>query len=541
MAKLMQFNERAISSLLKGINTLSKAVKVTLGPKGRNVVIQKEHANAYSTKDGVSVAEEIILKDKFENIGAQIVKEAAKKTSKIAGDGTTTAIVLSEAIFSEGVKNIAAGANPMEIKKGIEKGIELLVNELNSMAKKIEKKEEIEQIATISANNDEKMGKIIAQAVEKVGIDGIITPIEGKTLETKLEIVEGLQFDQGYLSPYFITNPEKMTAELDNVKILIIDKKLSNVNEVVPILQKILDNNITQLLIIADEIESAALSTLVINKIKSNIPVCAVRAPGFGDRKKELLQDIATLTNATIISDEVGLSLDEIDENVFGEAKRVIIAKDSSTIIDGKGDKEKIQKRITQIKNEIENSSSDYDIKKFKERLAKLSGGIALLHVGASTEAEMKEKKDRFDDAICATQAALLGGIVPGGGVAFIRAIKALEELEDSAAKEILKNALMQPAIVIANNCGRQGNHIAEKILEKKKNTGYNGITDKFEDMILAGVIDPVLVTKTVLQQAGSIASMLLSVNTVVTDKPDKNKKPQTPPPMNPMGPMGMM
>ncbi len=538
MAKLMQFNEKAIASLLKGINTLSKAVKVTLGPKGRNVVIQKENSNAYSTKDGVTVAEEITLKDKFENIGVQIVKEAAKKTSKIAGDGTTTAIVLAEAIFAEGVKNIAAGANPMEIKKGIEKGIELLIRELNFTAKKIEKKEEIEQIAAISANNDEEMGKIIAQAVEKVGVDGIITPIEGKTIETKLEIVEGMQFDQGYLSPYFITNPEKMTAELDDVKILIVDKKLSNVNEIVPILQKIIDNNISQLLIIAEEIESAALSTLVINKIKSNLPVCAVKAPGFGDRKKEMLKDIAILTKATIISDEVGLSLDEADINVLGEAKKVIISKDNTTIIDGKGNKEEIQNRINQIKNEIENSSSDYDIKKFKERLAKLSGGIALLHVGASTEAEMKEKKDRFDDAICATQAALLEGIVPGGGVALIRAIKALDELEDCAAKEILKNALMQPAIVIANNCGRQGNHVAEKILEKKNNIGYNGITDKFEDLMQAGVIDPVLVTKTVLLQAGSIASMLLSVNTVVTDKPSKNK---TPPPMNPMGPMGMM
>ena len=453
MAKMMQFNESALKSILKGVKTLAKTVIVTLGPKGRNVVINKGFGAPLSTKDGVTVAKEISLKDKFENIGAQLVKEASSKTSDVAGDGTTTAIVLAEAIFKEGVKNVIAGANPMSVKRGIDKAVQCIIEELNKLSTPVSNHDEIEQIATISANNDPDIGEMIANAMKKVGKDGTITIADAKGIDTVLDVVEGMQFDKGYLSPYFVTNAEKMTAELSNAQILITDKKISNAKELVSILEKVMEQGQGPLLIIADDVEGEALATLVINKLKGGMPLCAVKAPAFGDRRKAILQDIATITGATVVSEEVGLSLEEVGLEVLGTAKTIKVGKEEATLIGGGGNPAEVQKRVTQVRGEIENSTSDYDRGNLEERLAKLAGGVAVINVGAATETEMKEKKARVEDALHATRAAVIDGIVPGGGVAFLRAVKALDVLklkgDEKIGVDIVRRSAFAPATVL--------------------------------------------------------------------------------------------
>lgn len=544
MAKILQFRADALKSIAKGIKTLAKAVIVTLGPKGRNVVIAKEFGSPLSTKDGVTVAKEIALKDPYENMGAQLVKEASSKASDAAGDGTTTAIVLAESIFSEGLKNVAAGANPMDVKRGIDKAVTAVIAELDRAAKPIKTPEEIQQIATISANNDPAIGAIIGEAMQKVGKDGIVTIGEAKGIETVLDVVEGMQFDKGYLSPYFITNPEKMIAELDNPLILVTDQKISNIKDLVPILEKAMAKGSKPLLIIAEDIDGDALATLVINKIKGGLPLCAVKAPGFGDRRKALLQDIAALTGAELVSSELGFSLEDVGLEVLGSAKKVKIGKEETTIIDGKGNPKAVQDRIAAIKAEIKQATSDYDREKLEERLAKLVGGVAVVNVGAVTEAEANEKKARIEDALHATRAAVSEGIVPGGGVALIRASKAINSLklagDEALGAEIIRKACFAPATAIASNCGKMGQLIAEKIAEKEGSWGYNGLTDQFSDLVKDGVIDPVLVTKSALQFAASVASMLLTIDVMITDKPEpkKAKAPQSPG-MGGMGGMG--
>jgi len=532
MSKMLQFNQEALKSVLKGVKTLAKAVIVTLGPKGRNVVINRGYGSPLSTKDGVTVAKEIVLKNKFENMGAQLVKEASTKTSDIAGDGTTTAIVLAEAIYTEGLKSVIAGANPASVKRGIDKATGELCKALDDLAIKISNHEEIKQIATISANNDPDVGNIIAEAMEKVGKDGTITIAEAKGIDTTLDVVEGMQFDKGYLSPYFITNPDKMIAELDNASILITDQKISTIKEIVPLLEKFMEKAQKPLLLIADDIDGEALATLVVNKIKAGLPLCAVKAPGFGDRRKAVLQDIAILTGATVISQEVGLSLDGIELAMLGRAKKIKIAKESTTIIDGAGNPKEIEKRIQEIRGEIAVSTSDYDIEKLEERLAKLAGGVAVINVGAATETELKEKKARVDDALHATRAAVAEGIVPGGGVALLRAVKALEALvlpgDEQIGVEVVRKAAFAPAIAIANNCGEQGNLIAEKIYERQGAWGFNGQTGEFADLSKDGVVDPVKVTKSAFTNGASVAGILLTVAAMITDKPQP-KKASTP------------
>lgn len=545
MAKMLQFNEEALKSILKGVKTLAKAVIVTLGPKGRNVVINRGFGPPLSTKDGVTVAKEIALADKFENMGAQLVKEASSKTSDVAGDGTTTAIVLAEAIYSQGVKNVIAGADPMSLKRGIEKAVETMNNALTALATKISKPEEVKQIATISANNDEEIGEIIAKAMEKVGKDGTITIAEAKSIDTTLDVVEGMQFDKGYVSPYFVTNAEKMTVELDNALVLITDKKLSSVRDLVPLLEKVMEKGQKPLLIIAEDIEGEALATLVVNKLKAGLPLCAVKAPAFGDRRKAMLEDIAILTGATVVTEDVGLKLENVGLNVLGKAKKIKVSKEETTIIDGAGDNKKVQERIATIRAEIENSTSDYDREKLEERLAKLVGGVAVINVGAATETELKEKKARVEDALHATRAAVAQGIVPGGGVALLRAVKSLDKIkklsdEEMIGVDIIRFAAYQPAIAIANNCGKQGNLIAEKIFEKDGGFGYNGLTDEFCDLLKAGVIDPVLVTISALTNAASVSALLITIAAMITDKPQpKSKNAQ--PSMDGMGGMGGM
>jgi chaperonin GroEL len=545
MPKLLKFNEDALKHLLKGVKTLAKAVIVTLGPKGRNVVINKGFSTPLSTKDGVTVAKEIVLKDKFENMGAQLVKEASSKTADVAGDGTTTAIVLAEAIFSEGVKNVIAGAAPIDVKKGIDKGVEVLTKELDKLANKISSREEIRQIASISANNDEVIGEIIAKAMDKVGNDGSITIGEAKGIETTLSVVEGMQFDKGYLSPYFINNSERMSVEFSNPLIFLTDKKLSSAKEMVYILEAAQQASSNKpILIIADDLDAEALSTLVINKLKAGLQVCAVKAPAFGDRRKAILQDIAILTGATLITEDLGFQLEDVAKDHFGSAKTVKILKEETTIIDGQGRPEEIKERISQIKSEIASTTSSYDKEKLEERLARVAGGVAVIEVGAPTEAELNEKKARIEDALHATKAAARDGVVAGGGVAMIRASKALNAIklsqDEQVGIEILKKACLAPAIAIATNCGMQGNLVAEKILENKEiNFGYNGLKDQFEDLVKAGVIDPVLVTKSALKNAASIASLLLTISAMVTDKPEP-KKPVAPG-MDGMGGMGGM
>lgn len=544
MSKMLKFREDALKSILKGVSTLAKAVIVTLGPRGRNVVINKGFGTPQSTKDGVTVAKEISLKDKFENMGASLVKEAASKTNDVAGDGTTTAIVLAEAIFKSGVKNVIAGVNPMMIKKGIEKASRTLADALTAQAKHVESHDEIKQIATISSNNDTEIGSMIAEAMEKVGKDGTITISEAKGIETVLDVVEGMQFDKGYASPYFITNGEKMTVEMENALVLLVDKKLSNARDLVPLLEKVMENGQQPLLLIAEDVDGEALATLVVNKIKAGLPVCAVKAPAFGDRRKAMLQDIAVLTGATLVSEEVGLQIEEVGLEVLGSAKTVKVSKEETTLIGGAGDAKQIEERTAQLRAEIENSTSDYDKEKLIERLAKLAGGVAVIEVGAATETEMKEKKDRVEDALHATRAAVQEGVVPGGGVALIRAVKALDGLklspEEMVGVDIIREAALAPAIAIATNCGKQGNMIAEKIAEKEGAFGYNGLTDTFSDLIQDGVIDPVLVTKSALLNASSIAGILITISCMITDKPQP--KSAEAPPMDPgMGGMGGM
>ncbi len=540
MAKMLQFNEEALKALSRGVKTLARAVKVTLGPKGRNVVINKGLGAPLSTKDGVTVAKEVNLKDKFENLGAQIVKEAASKTSDVAGDGTTTAIVLAEAIFQAGLKNVSAGANPMTVKRGIEKAVEALVSGLNELATPVSSSEEIKQIAQISANNDPEIGKIISDAMEKVGKDGIITVSEAKGIETTLDVVEGMQFDKGYVSPYFITNGEQMSVELDHPAILITDKKISNAKDIVPILEQVMEKGARPFLIIADDVDGDALATLVVNKLKAGLPVCAVKAPGFGDRRKAMLQDIAILTGATFISDEVGLRLEDATVDMLGTCKSLKVTKDETTIIDGAGNQKMIQERTKAIKVELANSTSTYEREKLEERLARLAGGVAVINVGAATETELKEKKARVEDALHATRAAVAEGIVPGGGVALLRALAKLDKLklsgDEAIGVNIVRQAAFEPAIAIANNCGKQGQLVAEKIYEAKGAFGYNGLTDQFGDLVKEGVIDPVQVTKTALINAASIAAMLLTTACMITDKPQK----KTANPAGAMGGMGM-
>ncbi len=545
MSKLLKFNEDALKSILKGVKTLAKAVIVTLGPKGRNIVICKGFGSPASTKDGVTVAKEISLKDKFENMGAQLVKEAASKASDAAGDGTTTAIVLAEAIFTEGLKNVAAGCNPMDLKRGIDKAVHAVQKELEKIAKPIKTPEEIRQIACISANNDPEIGAIIGEAMQKVGGDGIVTIGEAKGIETVLEVVEGLQFDKGFLSPYFITNAEKMTVELENAAILITDKKLSSAKDIVPLLEKVMGSGTRPLLIIADDVEGEALATLVINKVKGNLPLVAVKAPGFGDKRKAMLEDIAILTGATLVSQELGHDLEDVGDEMLGKAKKITISKENTTIVDGAGKAKAVQERIAQIKYEIEDCDSDYAHQQLEERLAKLAGGVAVINVGAATETEANEKKDRIDDALHATRAAVSQGIVPGGGVALIRASKALATLkltgDEAIGAEIIRKACFAPAIAIANNCGKMGELIAEKISEKEGAWGYNGLTDAFTDLVKDGVIDPVLVTKSAILHASSIAGMLLTITVMITDKPKPKKlTSNSAPNMDEMGMGGM-
>ncbi|MCB1118722.1 MAG: chaperonin GroEL [Chlamydiia bacterium] len=546
MSKLLKFNEDALKALLKGVRTLAKAVKVTLGPKGRNVVINKSFGSPTSTKDGVTVAKEIALKDKFENLGAQLVKEVASKTSDNAGDGTTTAIVLAEAIFAAGVKNVIAGANPMSLKKGIEHAVEMLLKELSQLATPVNTNNELKQIATISANNDPEIGATIAQAMDKVGKDGIITVAEAKGIETTLDVVEGMQFDKGFLSPYFVSNPENMSAELSGASILICDKKISTAKELVPILEKTMEKNPRPLLIIAEDVDGDALATLVVNKLKGGLPVCAVKAPGFGDRRKAMLEDIAVLTGATVVSEEVGLKLEEVGPEVLGCAKSITVKKEETTIVDGEGNPQAIGKRVEQIKGEIANAkTSKYDREKLEERLAKLVGGVAVINVGAATETELKEKKARVEDALHATRAAVVEGIVPGGGVALLRAVKTLKSHglsgDEAIGARIIYDACFAPATAIANNCGKQGNLIAEKIYEKEGSFGYNGLTDEFTDMLEAGVVDPVLVTKNALINASSIASLLFTTAAAITEKPKPQPAAAAPGGMGGMPGMGGM
>ena len=534
-AKQLEFNVEARARLKRGVDQLADAVKVTLGPKGRNVVIDKKFGNPTITKDGVTVAKEIELEDPVENMGAQMVKEVATKTSDVAGDGTTTATVLAQAIFREGLKSVTAGANPMSLKRGIDKAVESVVDELKKISVPTAGRKEIAQVGTISANGDQEIGEKIADAMEKVGKDGVITVEEAKGLETTLETVDGMQFDRGYLSPYFITDPEKMEAVLEDAYILIHDKKVSSMKDLLPILEKVAQAG-RPLLLIAEDVEGEALATLVVNKLRGTLKVCAVKAPGFGDRRKEMLIDISKLTGAPqVISEEMGLKLENATLNDLGQAKRIVIDKDNTTLVGGKGKSEAIQGRIKQIKAAIEKSTSDYDKEKLQERLAKLAGGVAVINVGAATETEMKEKKARVEDALHATRAAVEEGIVPGGGVALLWCQKVLDkakatEEDEKIGVDIVRRALEEPVRWIVQNAGQEGSIVVSQVREaKNKNFGYNAQTDTFEDLVAAGVIDPTKVTRTALQNAASIAALLLTTECVVVEKKEKDKAPPMP------------
>jgi chaperonin GroEL len=533
-AKELMFNTDARSKLKRGIDQLAEAVKVTLGPKGRNVVIDKKFGSPTVTKDGVTVAKEVELSDPIENMGAQMVKEVATKTSDLAGDGTTTATVLAQAIFREGLKNVTAGANPMELKRGIDKAVDAVVEELKKLSAPSAGKKEIAQVGTISANNDKEIGNLIAEAMEKVGKDGVITVEEAKGLETTLETVDGMQFDRGYLSPYFVTDPEKMEAVQEDAYLLIHDKKISAMKELLPILEKVAQSG-RPLVIIAEDVDGEALATLVVNKLRGTLKVAAVKAPGFGDRRKEMLRDIAVLTGGQVISEEVGFKLENATLNDLGRAKRIVVDKDNTTIVDGKGKENDIQGRINEIKAAVEKTTSDYDREKLQERLAKLSGGVAVINVGAATETEMKEKKARVEDALHATRAAVEEGIVAGGGVALIRAQSALEKIrgteDEKIGVEIVRRALEEPIRMIAQNAGAEGSIVVAKVKESKdKNFGYNAQTDVYEDLVKAGVIDPTKVTRTALQNAASIAGLLLTTECVVVEKKEEKPAPAAPP-----------
>ncbi len=524
-SKIIKYDEEARKLILNGVNTLADAVKVTLGPKGRNVIIDRSYGAPNITKDGVTVAKEIELEDKFENMGAQMVKEVASKTSDVAGDGTTTATILAQAIFREGAKSVAAGSNPMDLKRGIDKAVEAVVGELRKLSKPTKDAKEIAQVGTISANNDETIGSIIAEAMEKVGKEGVITVEEAKGLDTELDIVEGMQFDRGYLSPYFVTNAEKMQVELEDCFILINEKKISNMKDLLPILEQIAKMG-RPLLIIAEDIEGEALATLVVNKIRGTLHVAAVKAPGFGDRRKAMLEDIAILTGGKMISEEMGYKLENTTVEDLGRAKRISIDKDNTTIIDGAGDRASLEGRVKQIRAQVEETTSDYDREKLQERLAKLVGGVAVIKVGAATETEMKEKKARVEDALNATRAAVEEGIVPGGGVAYLRTLSVLEKLEAdgdvAVGVRIVKKSLEEPLKMIANNAGLEGSIVVEKVKDNKGAYGYNARTDKYEDMIKAGVIDPTKVTRFALQNAASVASMMLTTQCMIAEKPEE-------------------
>jgi len=534
-AKKIAFGTDARAAIQKGVRKLSKAVKITLGPCGRNVVLEKSYGSPLVTKDGVTVAKEIELEDAYENMGAQMVKEVASKTSDVAGDGTTTATILAESIFDEGLKNITAGANPMQVKRGIEKGVEQIVKELQKMSTPIESTKQIEQVATCSANQDVEIGKKLAEAMEKVGKDGVITVEEGQSLETTVDLLEGMQFDKGYLSPHFINNLENMSVVLEKPYILVHEKKISSVKSLVPLLEKVAKQG-KPLLLIAEEVEGEALATLVVNKLRGILQVAAVKAPGFGDRRKALLSDIATLTGGDAIFEDLGLQLENIELRQLGMAKRVTIDKDSTTIIEGGGSTEAIKGRIEQIKNEIDNCTSDYDIEKLQERLAKLAGGVAQINVGAATEAEMKEKKARVEDALHACRAAVEEGILPGGGVAMLRALPALDKVkavgDEKIGVDIVRRALVAPIKQIAENAGLDGSIVAQKVMDSKdKNFGYDALRKQYGDMIKFGVIVPTKVERAALQNGASIASLLLTTDAVVSEIPEKKEAPAGGPP----------
>ncbi len=536
MAKEIKFDIDARDLLKKGVDELANAVKVTLGPKGRNVIIAKKFGAPHITKDGVTVAKEIELDDAFENMGAQMVKEVASKTGDNAGDGTTTATVLAQSIISVGLKNVAAGANPMDLKRGIDKAVAKVVESIKSQSKEVgDDYGKIEQVATVSANNDSEIGKLIADAMAKVKKEGVITVEEAKGTDTTVDVVEGMQFDRGYLSPYFVTDTEKMEAVLEKPYILIHDKKISSLKDILPILEAVVQGS-RPLLIIAEDVDSEALTSLVVNRLRAGLKVCAVKAPGFGDRRKEMLQDIAILTGGVVISEEQGLKLDTATLDMLGTADTVTINKDNTTIVNGAGDKDAIKQRVGQIKAQIETTTSQYDKEKLQERLAKLAGGVAVLYIGAPSEVEMKEKKDRVDDALSATRAAVEEGIVPGGGVAYLRAIKSLEGLkgandDETTGIEIVKRAIEEPLRQIVANAGKEGAVIVQKVMEGKDDFGYNARTDKYENMFASGVIDPAKVTRVALENAASIAGMMLTTECVIADKKEEN-----PAPMPPMG-----
>lgn len=528
MAKLLLYSDEARRKILSGVEQLAAAVKITLGPKGRNVVIDKKFGSPTITKDGVTVAKEIELEDPFENMGAQMVKEVAEKTSDIAGDGTTTATVLAEAIYREGLKNVTAGANPMALKRGIEKAVEKVVEELGKLSTPIKDKKEIAQVASIAANADTTIGELIAEAMDKVGKDGVITVEEAKSTATTLDLVEGMQFDQGYLSPYFVTDAERMEVLLEDPFILIYEKKISSIKDILPLLEKIARAG-KPLLIIAEEVDGEALATLVVNKIRGTFVACAVKAPGYGDRRKAMLEDISVLTGGKAITEELGIKLENIEIEDLGRAKKVKIDKENTTLVEGAGKSAAINARIAQLKKQIEGTDSDYDKEKLQERLAKLSGGVAVINVGAATETEMKEKKARVEDALHATRAASQEGIVPGGGVAFIRTIPALDKIkaegDEKIGIQIVRRAIEEPLRIIAENAGLEGSVVVQRIKAEKTNVGYDVSQDAYVDMIEAGVIDPTKVTRSALQNAASIAALLLTTETLIADKPEKDDK----------------
>ncbi len=541
-AKQLFFNEEARQAILKGVTTLTDAVKATLGPKGRNVIIDRKFGAPTITKDGVTVAKEIELKEPFENMGAQLVREVASKTSDAAGDGTTTATVIAFALYREGMKNVTAGSNPMDLKRGIEKAVEAAVDELKKMSKPVQDKKEIAQVGTISANSDPSIGELIADAMDKVGKDGVITVEEAKSMATTLDIVEGMQFDRGYISPYFITDPERMECSLEDAYILIHDKKISSMRDLIPLLEQIAKMG-RPLLILAEDVEGEALATLVVNKLRGTLQICAVKAPGFGDRRKAMLEDIAILTGGTVISEDLGMKLENVKINDLGRAKKITVDKENTTIVEGAGDTSSIQGRIKQIKTQMEETTSDYDREKLQERLAKLAGGVAVINVGAATETEMKEKKARVEDALHATRAAVEEGIIPGGGVALLRSIPAIDALNLEGDQQIgvgiVRKALEEPIKQIVVNAGLEGAIIVEKVKDSEdKNFGFDAQTEQFTNMIDAGIIDPTKVTRTALQNAASVASLMLTTEVMVTEIPEKEDK--MPPGMPPGGGMDM-
>ncbi len=542
MAKEIKFNIKAREELKKGVDALADAVKVTLGPKGRNVIIDKKFGAPHITKDGVSVAREVELEDTFQNMGAQLVKEVASKTGDDAGDGTTTATVLAQAIINVGLKNVAAGANPMDVKRGIDKAVAIVVENIKAQAEEVDDDfKKIEDVARISANNDEKIGKLIAEAMKKVKKEGVITVDEAKGTETTVDVVEGMQFDRGYISPYFVTNSEKMECEMESPYVLLFDKKISNLKDMLPILEATAQSG-RPLLIIAEDVDQEALATLVVNRLRGSLKICAVKAPGFGDRRKEMLEDIAVLTGGTVISEEKGLKLEAATIDMLGRAEKITVNKENTTIVNGAGDKEAIAVRVAQIKAQIESTKSDYDREKLQERLAKLAGGVAVLHIGAPSEVEMKEKKDRVDDALSATRAAIAEGIVPGGGVAYIRSIAALEGVkgdneDETTGIHIVKRAIEEPLRQIVANAGVEGAVVVQKVKDGKGDYGYNARTGEYENLLAAGVIDPAKVTRVALENAASIAGMFLTTECVIADKKDENAAA----PAMPAGGMGGM